>query len=102
MSRQADSSRREWQLLEPLSPAPKLGGRPVKYPRREVVNVIRYILRTAFHYSRTWAPRWSLTSSLGADIIDSQYEELSETTEARLYTAMTGLLLRCLALRPAF
>ena len=65
-----DLNDREWQLLEPLLPPPKLGGRPVKYPRREVVNAIRYVLRTgcswrmlphdlppwrtAFHYFRTW------------------------------------------------
>ena len=57
-------------MLEPLLPPPKPGGRPVKYPRREVVNAIRYVLRagcawrmlphdlppwrTAFHYFRTW------------------------------------------------
>ena len=60
----------EWRLLEPLLPPPKPGGRPVKYPRREIVNAIRYVLRTgcawrmlphdlppwriAFHYFRTW------------------------------------------------
>ena len=65
-----DLNDREWQLLEPLLPPPKPGGRPVKYPRREVVNAIRYVLRTgcswrmlphdlppwrtAFHYFRTW------------------------------------------------
>ena len=42
----SDLSDREWQLLEPLLPPPKPGGRPVKYPRREVVNAIRYVLRT--------------------------------------------------------
>ena len=37
----------EWQLLEPmLLLPPKPGGRPIKYPRREIVNAIRYILRT--------------------------------------------------------
>ena len=66
----SDLNDREWQLLEPLLPPPKPGGRPVKYPRREVVNAIRYVLRTgcswrmlphdlppwrtAFHYFRTW------------------------------------------------
>ena len=66
----SDLNDREWQLLEPLLPPPKPGGRPVKYPRREVVNAIRYVLRTgcswrmlphdlppwrtAFHYCRTW------------------------------------------------
>ena len=42
----SDLSDREWQLLEPLLPPPKPGGRPLKYPRREIVNAIRYVLRT--------------------------------------------------------
>jgi transposase len=66
----SDLSDQEWQLLEPLLPPPKTTGRPIKYPRREVVNGIRYVLRsgcawrmlphdlppwrTAFHYFRTW------------------------------------------------
>jgi transposase len=36
----------EWQRLESLVPAPKSGGRPVKYARREIVNAIFYLLRT--------------------------------------------------------
>jgi putative transposase len=36
----------EWAILEPLVPAPKPGGRPTKYPRREIINAIRYVLRT--------------------------------------------------------
>ena len=73
MTRQAypsDLSDREWQVLEPLLPPPKPGGRPLKYSRREVVNAIRYVLRTGcawrmlphdlppwrtvFHYFHTW------------------------------------------------
>jgi len=73
MTRQAypsDLSDREWELLEPLIPAPRPGGRPAKYSLREVVNAIRYVLRTGcawrmlphdlppwrtvFHYFRTW------------------------------------------------
>ena len=66
----SDLSDKEWQLLGPLLPAPKPAGRPIKYPRREVVNGIRYVLRTGcawrmlphdlppwritFHYFRTW------------------------------------------------
>lgn len=72
MDRQAypsDLSDAEWRQLEPLLPAPKPGGRPIKYPRREVINAIMYVLRsgcpwrmlphelppwrTAFHYFRT-------------------------------------------------
>ncbi len=36
----------EWTILEPLVPPPKAGGRPAKYPRREIINAIRYVLRT--------------------------------------------------------
>ena len=36
----------EWLPLESLLPPPKPGGRPLKYSRREVVNAIRYVLRT--------------------------------------------------------
>ena len=60
----------EWTILEPLVPAPKPGGRPAKYSRREVINAIRYVLRTgcawrllphdlppwqlAYHYFWVW------------------------------------------------
>ena len=36
----------EWNILKPLVPPPKPGGRPAKYQRREVINAIRYVLRT--------------------------------------------------------
>ena len=36
----------EWEVLEPLVPPVKPRGRPAKYSRREVVNAIRYVLRT--------------------------------------------------------
>jgi putative transposase len=35
----------EWHILEPLLPPEKTGGRPRKYPRREVLNGIQYVLR---------------------------------------------------------
>ena len=66
----SDLNDTEWQLLEPLLPPPKPGGRPIKYPRREIANAVLYILRTGaawrmlphdlppyrivFHYYRTW------------------------------------------------
>ncbi|MGH7597432.1 MAG: transposase, partial [bacterium] len=36
----------EWQILEPLLPPPKHGGRPRKVDIREVVNAMFYLLRT--------------------------------------------------------
>ncbi len=41
-----DLTEAEWRILEPLVPPVKPGGRPAKYSRREVVNAIRYVLRT--------------------------------------------------------
>ena len=36
----------EWRVLEPLVPRVKPGGRPEKYPRRELLNGMRDVLHT--------------------------------------------------------
>jgi transposase len=36
----------EWEILDRWVPAPKPGGRPAKYPRREIMNGILYVLRS--------------------------------------------------------
>ena len=41
-----DLSDAEWRKMEPLVPAPKEGGRPTTYPRREIVNGILYVLNS--------------------------------------------------------
>jgi transposase len=43
-----DLSNTEWQILEPLLPAEKPGGRHRKYPIREIINAIQYILRGGY------------------------------------------------------
>src|SRR6266487_4132351 len=66
----SDVSDEEWQILGPLLPPEKPGGRPRKYPMREVINGIQYVLRggcawrlmppdlphwqTAYQYCRAW------------------------------------------------
>jgi putative transposase len=40
-----DLSDREWALIQQLVPAAKPGGRPEKYPKREILDAIFYILR---------------------------------------------------------
>jgi putative transposase len=35
----------EWQILKPLLPPDKSGGRPRKYPMREVMKGSQYVLR---------------------------------------------------------
>ena len=60
----------QWKLIEPYVPRPKPGGRPARYPRREIVNAILYQTRNGcvwralphdlppyrivFHYFRAW------------------------------------------------
>jgi putative transposase len=65
-----DLTDRQWKLIQPYVPKPKPGGRPARYPRREVVNAILYQARNGctwrslphdlppyrivFHYFRLW------------------------------------------------
>jgi transposase len=41
-----DLTDEEWQILKPLLPPAKSGGRPRRYPMREVLKGIQYVLRT--------------------------------------------------------
>ena len=41
-----DLSDKEWAILEPVVPAVKPGGRPARWPRREIVNAIFYLVRS--------------------------------------------------------
>jgi transposase len=65
-----DLSDLEWQILEPLLPPAKVGGRHRKYPMREIINALQYVLRggsawrllphdlphwrTVYEYFRCW------------------------------------------------
>jgi putative transposase len=66
-----DLSDEEWEILQPLVPEAKPGGRPRAHQTRELLNAIFYVLRggcawrllphdfllpwqTAYHYFRTW------------------------------------------------
>jgi len=40
-----DLTDREWELIQPYVPTAKPGGRPEKYPKREILAAIFYILR---------------------------------------------------------
>jgi transposase len=42
----SDLTDREWAQVERFVPAPKPGGRPAKYQRREIVNALLYVDRT--------------------------------------------------------
>lgn len=66
----SDLSDHEWKILAPLIPAAKPGGRPRKWPMREILDAVFYLLRsgcqwrmlprefppwsTVHHYFRMW------------------------------------------------
>jgi putative transposase len=66
----SDLTDEEWQILAPLLPPEKPGGRPRKYSMRDVIDGIQYVLRggcawrlmphdlphwqTAYQYFRAW------------------------------------------------
>jgi putative transposase len=51
----------EWQILQPLIPLPKTGGRPRQMDMQEVVNAIFYVVRTgcAWRLLPHEFPAWS-------------------------------------------
>jgi transposase len=66
----SDLTEAQWAYLEPLLPAVRPGGRPRAHPLREIVDAMRYVLRTGcqwralpheyppwqtvYHYFRAW------------------------------------------------
>jgi transposase len=52
----------EWQMLTPLIPAAKPGGRPEEYPKREIVHAILYVLRTgcSWRFVPNDLPPWGI------------------------------------------
>lgn len=59
-----DLTDEEWQLLGPLLPPEKPGGRPRKYSMREMLNGIQYVRLTgcAWHLMPHDLPRWQTAS----------------------------------------
>ena len=42
----SDLSDREWEILAPLIPPAKPGGRPRKWPMHKILNAVFYVLRS--------------------------------------------------------
>src|SRR5262245_490135 len=57
-----DLTDREWAQLERVIPAPGPGGRPAKYPRREIVDGLLYVTRTGCRWRMlpTDLPPWRI------------------------------------------
>ncbi len=57
---QTDLTDAQWAQVQRFIPAPKPGGRPAKYERREIVNAILYLVRTGCQWRMLphEFPRW--------------------------------------------
>ena len=56
----SDLTEAEWVIIEPMIPPPRRGGRPRETDMREVMNAVRYVLRTGCqwrHLPKDFAPR---------------------------------------------
>src|SRR5579871_196201 len=58
----SDLSQPEWAQVQRFLPAPKPGGRPAKYERREIVNALLYVARTGCQWRAMPhdLPRWRI------------------------------------------
>lgn len=61
----SDVSDAEWRIIAPLLPQPCRRGRPIKYPRREIINAIFYLLRSgcAWRMLPSDFPHWKLVAA---------------------------------------
>jgi transposase len=92
-----DTSDAEWAILAPQIPAGSGRGRPVCYPRRDVVDAIRYLDRTGCqwaalpadfpHYFKTWTADGTLTR-----IHDSLREQVRVKVEHRTSQPSAALI----------
>lgn len=86
-----DLSDAEWEMVEPLVPAPKAGGRPPRYPRRAILNAMLYVKRTG----SSWRllpkeyPYWKTVYSyfrLWRD--DGTFERINDALRAQMREAV--------------
>jgi putative transposase len=56
----SDLTNEQWEVIRPLLPAAKPGGRPRSVDLREVVNALLYVLRTGLpHDLVPWGTAWA-------------------------------------------
>jgi transposase len=71
----SDLSDHEWEILAPLIPPAKPGGRPRKWPMRKVLNATFYLLRSGCQWRMlpTRVPALVYRASLLQDVAPRRY-----------------------------
>lgn len=72
-----DLSDFEWAVLAPLVPPPKPGGRPSKYPRREMIDALAYWMRAPVGASQ-WSAKHRETY---ANDLDAEHSLIAVTAK---------------------
>jgi putative transposase len=91
LSYTTDLTDEEWQILKPLLPPAKSGGRPRKYPLREVLNGIQYVLRAgcAWRLMPHDLPHWqTVYQTFRAWRQDGTWRRIHDQLRDRVRTAM--------------
>ena len=86
----SDLTNRQWQLMEPLLPPPKPGGRSREVDLREVVNGICYVSRSGGAWRRLPhdLPPWGTVHGYDRQWrLDGTWEKLHEVLRAKVRTA---------------
>ena len=76
----------EWAILEPLIPAAKPGGRPIKWTRRAILDGIFYLIRTGCQWRllpREFPPWKTVYHYFRAWRLDGTWERLNTTLRER-------------------
>ena len=77
----SDLSDAEWAMLEPLLPPVRPGGRPRAHPLREIVDAIRYVLRTGCQWRalpHEYPPWQTVYHFFRAWRLDGTWEQLND------------------------
>jgi transposase len=89
----------EWELLAPLIPVPKPGGRPAIHERREIVNALAYWVRAGcawrllpHNLPRRWVVERTFAWLGKYRRLTTDYEYLTATSENVIYLAMSMIL----------
>lgn len=77
----SDMTDAQWAILEPLLPAVRPGGRPRAHPLREIIDAIRYVLRTGCQWRalpHEYPPWQTVYHSFRAWRLDGTWERLND------------------------